>query len=758
MKIRYETIYFMRFFLKLLIIKIFYSIIFLSFAVSEIITEIKISGNNRISNETILSFLNFDKGDDLQESDLNSILKNLYSSNFFENVSITLAEGTITIIVDEAPIIQSINLDGVKAKKFKEIILNNRILKPRTSFNDINLKNDIESIKTDLKAQGYYFAIVEAVVETLDDNLIDIFYKVNIGEKSKISKISFIGDKIYKNKKLKNIIISEEYKFWKFISGKKYLQEQLINLDTRLLKNFYLNNGFYNVKINSSFAKLIKDNEFELIFNIQSGEKIFFGDLSVILPADFDMNNYSQLNELFKELKNEPYSINSVDKILEEIDNITINDEFKTINANVEQVVENNKLNIKFIIEEADKYFVEKINIKGNNITKENVIRNQLEIDEGDPYSDILANKSENNIKSLNFFKSVKTNVTDGKDQSSKIIDIEIVEKATGEIQAGAGASTAGESFFFGVKENNYLGSGIALDTNATISTDTVKGSFSVTNPNYQNTDKSVFYTLNVIEIDKLKASGFKTNKNGFQLGTSFEYLDDLNLGLSTSTFLEKIETNSTASARQKKQAGNYFDTFVKLDFRYDKRNQKFKTSDGFFSNYNVNTPIISDTNTLTNTYNFKIFSELYEDNISSFSVLLKNATSMSNDDIKLTERLTVPSSNLRGFEVGKVGPKDGADFIGGNYITAINLQSTLPVIFKDAESLDAVIFFDAANVWGVDYDSSIDDSSKIRSSIGVGVDWLTVIGPLNFSLTEAITKHNNDVEETFRFNLGTTF
>mgnify|MGYP001169233535 CR=1 FL=1 len=234
--------------------------------------------------------------------------------------------------------------------------------------------------------------------------------------------------------------------------------------------------------------------------------------------------------------------------------------------------------------------------------------------------------------------------------------------------------------------------------------------------------------------------------------------MKDFRLGLSTSTFLEKIETDSTASTRQKAQKGNYLDTFVRFNFDLDKRNQKFKTSDGYRSNYNINLPVISDTNTLTNSYNYKIYSEFYENNISSFSLLFKSATSITGDDIKLTERLSIPSNKLRGFERGKVGPRDGTDYIGGNYLTAVNFQTTIPALFDNSQNLDAVIFLDAANVWGVDYDSSLDDGSEIRSSIGIGVDWLTVVGPLNFSLTEVISKKDTDVEETFRFNLGTTF
>ncbi len=729
-----------------------------SFSVSKIVNDIQIFGNERIPDETILMFTETKIGDDLQNSDINIILKKLYETNFFENISVVYLNNILSIKVTELPLIQNLIITGVKAKKYKELITNNLNLKAKSSFNKSILSDEIKTIESLLRVQGFYFAKVETFIEELDNNLINLEYKIDMGDKSKISKISFIGDKIFKNKKLKSIIVSEEYKFWKFISGKKYLQEQLINLDKRLLKNFYLNKGFYNAKVNSSFAKLLNNNEFELIYNIRPGEKIFFGDLNVILPNDFDDTNYINLNKLLKKLKDEPYSINSVDKILDEIDKITIEEEFKSIEAYTDEVVIDNKLNIDFIIEEAEKYFVEKINIYGNNITRESVIRNQLDIDEGDPFSDLLTKKSENNIKSLNFFKDVKTTVNNGKDQNSKIINIAVQEKPTGEITAGAGAGTEGASIFFGIKENNYLGKGIALNTNATISTDTLKGEFGVSNPNYKNSDKSIFANVQMIEIDKLKNFGYKTNKNGFEVGTSFEYYEDFNLGLSSSNFFEKIETNSTASSSQKKQTGNYFDSFLKFDFVLDKRNQKFRPSDGYYSNYDISLPVISDNNTLTNTYNYKIYSELYDNNIASASLLLSSASSLTNDDIKLTERLFIPSSRLRGFEKGKIGPKDGTDFIGGNYLTAINLQSTVPILFENSQSLDTVIFFDVANIWGVDYDASIDDGSKIRSSIGVGLDWLTPVGPLSFSLSQAITKQSTDIEETFRFNLGTTF
>ena len=168
--------------------------------------------------------------------------------------------------------------------------------------------------------------------------------------------------------------------------------------------------------------------------------------------------------------------------------------------------------------------------------------------------------------------------------------------------------------------------------------------------------------------------------------------------------------------------------------------------------------PIISDTNTLTNTYGYKFFTELYEENITSAGFMIKTANSLTNEDIKLSERLFIPSSKLRGFESGKIGPKDGNDYIGGNYITTFNFNTTIPKLFPTAENFEFLFFVDAANIWGVDYDSSLEKNNKIRSSVGLAVDWMTVVGPLNFSLAQPITKADGDKLQSFRFNLGTTF
>ena len=743
---------------KFVIIKIFF-LFYFSLVSAEIIKKIEIVGNDRIPDETIVMFSKVKVNDDINQNEINNILKKIYETNYFDNVAVNFNNQILKIQVSEFPIIQNLQYEGIKAKKIRDAVLKNLTLRNRSSYNEFFLKQDKKIIDNNLKTLGYYFSKTEVFVEELENNLVNVTFVIDLGEKAKIKKITFSGDKVFKDRKLKGIIVSEEYKFWKFISGKKFLNENMISFDERLLKNFYNNKGYYNVEINSSFAKLIGENEFELIYNINANQKVYFNDFTLNLPEDFDTDNFISLQLKFDELRGKPYSINLIDKILEEVDKITLNEQYVSIKAAISQEIIEDKINITFDIKDGEKFIVERINIFGNSITRESVIRNQLEVDEGDPYNEILTNKSVNGIKSLNFFKSVNKEIIDGINPNSKIINISVEEKPTGEITAGAGVGTSGTSVVLGVRENNYLGRGIALDTNISLSSDTLKGKFGVSNPNFRNSDKSVFASAEASETDRLKSSGYKTNKTGFEFGTNFEYFDDVRVGLGSSTYFEKIETSSKASNKMKKQKGNYFDTFANFNFDYDKRNQKFQTSEGFRSTFRTAAPVVSETYTLTNTYTYKYFTELYDDNISTFSIYMKAANSIKNEDVKLSERLYAPSKRLRGFEFGKVGPKDGNDYVGGNYVSTVNFTSTLPFILENAQNTDFLIFFDAANIWGVDYDSSLSDKSDdIRSAVGVGVDWFTPIGPLNFSLASPLSKSDTDKTETFRFSLGTTF
>ena len=743
--------------LKLILVVFLFFVANLNLLYADIVEKIEIIGNERISDETIKLFSKISLNQNVEENDLNEILNNLYETDFFDDISLKFIKNTLIINVKENPIIENINYEGIKSKRILDVLKEETLIKPRYSFNEIIIKKEKNRLINILKELGYYRPQVQFFVEEEVNNLINITIDFKLGDKAKIKKITFIGNKIFKDRKLRRVIASEEYKFWKFISGKKFLNEDLVNFDTRLLSNFYKNNGYYNVQINHSFAKLINNDEFELIFNIDAKSKVYLGDLKLSLPSDFNEDNFVKIKKLFSKLKNKPYSINSIDNILKEIDLITAQEQYQFINAVVDEEILNDKINLNFKINETKKYYVEKINIFGNNVTAENVIRNQFEVDEGDPFNEILVNKSFNNLQSLGYFKTVDKQIINLEDTKTKIINVTVQEQPTGEINASAGFGTSGNSIGFGVKENNFLGQGVKLNTDVTLATDSVKGRFSITNPNYNNSDKSIYLTLDASETDNYKKFGYKTNKTGFTIGSRFEYYDDFILGVGTSNFYERIETNSTASARQQAQEGDYIDSFLNLDFNYDKRNQRFQTSSGFNSYYSVNLPLVSDTNTLKNYFSHSFYFDLFEKNISSVSFYLETANSIKNKDIKLSERINIPSRRLRGFEAGRVGPKDGDDFIGGNFAYTINFSSNIPQFFEESQNVEFLLFTDIADIWGVDYDSSLNDS-KIRSSVGLALDWFSPVGPMNFSLSHPMSKADTDKTESFRFNLGTSF
>ena len=743
---------------KLFIQFILFSI-FLTFSTySKNYEKIIINGNERISNETILIFSEIPENKSLDENSTNKILKKLYKSGFFKNINIKIENNNLIINVLENPIIQTVFIEGIKRKKTVDDLYNVLSLKNRSSFNSNFIKVDEVAILGFLKDKGYYFSEINSSYQDLGDNKIDLFYKINLGKKAKISKISFIGDKKFKDTKLRSIILSEEYKFWKFISGKKYLNEDLINFDKRLMSNFYKNKGYYNVKINSTFANYLGNNEFELIYNIDSGNKYFFNDLVLKLPIDYDLENFEKLTKIFSDLKGKNYSLNSIDKILGEIDKIVLNEQYEFLKATVNENLNNDLINLVFNIDESEKFYVEKINIYGNNVTQEEVLRNVFYVDEGDAFNELLYKKTLNNLKGLDFFRKVDDQITEGTLQSQKIINITVEEKPTGEIMAGAGVSTGGGTLAFGVKENNFLGRGINFGTDLAISSESVQGVISINNPNYKGSNRSLNLSLESSITDRLKNFGYESNKTGFTIGSGVEYYDDLYLNMSTSTYYEKLKTDSTASATLKKQKGSYFDTFFNYTLDYDLRNQKFQPTEGVRSRFTQNVPLISESYSLKNTYDLKFYNQWLNESISSYGFFASTTNSLTGKDVKLSERLFLPSSKLRGFENGKVGPKDGADFIGGNYVLAFNAATTLPQILPSLQNANFSIFLDAANIWGVDYSSSIDDGSEVRSSIGLAVDYFSPIGPLNFSLSETISKGKNDITESFRFSLGTTF
>ena len=624
----------MSFFLKIIIL-----VFLLIFpANAEIIKDIKIVGNQRISTATILLFSKINKDSEITEKDLNNIIKNLYSTDFFKDVKVTFNDQILKISVNENPIVQTVIFKGIKKKSIIEVLEDNIQLKEKNPFIKNIVKRDETKIINILRSNGFYFSNVDSKIIENDNNTVDLIYEIDLKKRAHIKNIKFIGDKKIKDGKLRGIIISEESKFWKFISNKKFLDVNRIALDESLLKNYYKNNGYYNVKIESSSAQVINDQNFELIFNINAGNKFYFDNLVLNYPKDFSKDDFLGIISTLNEIRGELYSLKKINSILKEIDKVLLINDYAFFNATYEEVLNGDKINLTISLNETEKFYIERINLFGNYITNEKVIRNQLFADEGDPYNEILVNNSINEIRALGIFGNVKKKVSDGSKDKFKVVNITVEEKPTGEIMAGAGTGTSGSSIFVGLKEKNYLGEGTKLDVNATLSQTGVQGLFSVNLKNYKNSDKDLNTSIENSSFDQLSKFGYKTTKTGFTIGTSYEQFKDVFFSPSISNYYETMKTSSSASSTRKKQEGDYFDSQANYSFTLNKLNQNYQPSDGYKTSFSQSIPLYSDDLTITNAFSYATYHSIFENQVLGINFLLKSADSLSGDDIRVSK------------------------------------------------------------------------------------------------------------------------
>tara|TARA_B110000211_G_scaffold231366_1_gene292837 strand:- start:8735 stop:10966 length:2232 start_codon:yes stop_codon:yes gene_type:complete len=739
------------------IFTVLFSLICFSNINAEIIKKIDISGNVRVSDETIKIYGEIKLNSDYNEQKLNSIINNLYSTNFFEDVKIELSNSVLKIYLVEYPVINNLIILGEPKKSFEEQIRKIISLKNKDSFIKSNLSADVDKIKTIYSSIGYNFTNIETKVRKIDKNNVDLIYEINRGEISNISKIYFTGDKKIRERRLRDIIASEEDKFWKFISKNTRFSENLINLDLRLLENYYKSIGYYDVKVSSNSAEIKKAGNIELTYSIDAGERYTIKKITTNVDSVFDKNLFYDLNKEYKKNVGTYYSPFKIKKLLDEIDRIIEKNNLQFVEHNVEEIIEAGSIVIKFNVVEGEKITVERINIKGNNITNESVIRAELELDEGDPFTKLRLDKSIANLKSRNIFGNVESKVTEGSTKDLKNIDIEVEEKATGELSAGAGIGTNGGTLGFNVQENNWLGEGKKIGFQLDVDKESLRGTLSYTDPNYDFLGNAIGYSVSSVTNDRPN-QGYENSLLSAGVSTSFEQYKDLYTKLGLSVSYDDLTTDGTASDSLKKQSGEFSEVQANYGFTYDKRDRSFMPTDGSIASFNQSFPIYADKNFISNSLSYSTYKSFNEDVVGAGKFFFSAINGLGEDNVRLSKRTNLSSRRLRGFERGKVGPVDGKDHIGGNFASSLNFEASLPKILPEVTKTDVILFLDFANVWGVDYDSSLNDSNKLRSSTGAAASWLSPVGPMTFVLSTNLSKATTDETQSFNFNLGTTF
>ncbi len=736
---------------------VIFLLLFATSSFAEVVNKVTIEGNNRISKQTIIVYGEISVPSNYEKKDLNRIIKNLYSTNFFDDITASIRNGILEIKVKEYPIINSITVEGElkneRVEQLKEAI--------QTKKNSPYIKNiindDIETIKKFYLSQGFNFLEIDSKIEEISDNRVNLFFFIERGEKTKISKINFIGDKKVRDRRLRDIIVSQEHKFWKVLTKSVFLNKRNIELDKRLLSNYYKSLGYYDVQVLSSNAEIDSDSSTTLTYNIDAGTRYRIQKISTNVDSAIDKSIFIPLNKKFKKVVGNYYSPFTIKKLLDEVDLLIAKNDIQFVEHSVSEILVKDNIEVQINIFEGEKVIVEKINIKGNSVTNESVIRSELLLDEGDPFSPLKLNQSISRIKARGIFSEVQQDTSVGSVKNSKIIDIIVEEQPTGEISAGAGVGTNGGSIAFTIKENNYLGKGIELSTSIEADEESLKGQIKVIDPNYNFSGNSVGYIISSTSNDKPEA-GYENKLMSMGINTTFEQYRDVYLTTAVNLNYDDLQVQDSASASLKKQAGTFSDIAFDYGVRLDTRDKVYMPTSGSILAFAQTIPLYADTPYLRNKLSLSKYNALGEDVIGSFKFFLASINGLQGEDVRLSKRAKLPTTRLRGFKPSKIGPLDGSDYVGGNYAAAMNFETSLPNLLPENTKTDIGLFLDLGNLWGVDYDSTIDDSNKIRSSVGINTSWLSPIGPMSFVLAQNLSKADTDETQSFTFNLGTSF
>ena len=737
---------------------IIFFIIFTNVTFAEI-KKINIVGNARVSSATIESLVD-KKIINIDTIYINNLTKKIYDTDFFSDVKISFNQDVLTINVSENPIVNFFYINGVKDSDLDQV---NKIitLKENSIFSSSKLKKDIEATREFLNASGYYQASITPEVIKIDNNQINLIINIDKKEISKIKNIYFIGNKYFSNSQLLDVITSTEDGWWKIFSSSA-LSEQRIEYDKQLLKDFYKSKSFYDAQIESAFASIDKNNKFTLTYSINSGKKYKFGDYDIKVSGlalkEVDINEIKNISN--KLLKNEFYSPLTINKINKQVTDFLETKKYGNFEINIQDLkAADDKINIIIQLNEGQKSLVNKINIKGNTITEEKVIRDNLIISEGDQLNSSKVKKSIDNVKSKQLFSKVEYKIEDSEKKNFKDLNLFVKEQPTGSISAGVGYGSNGGLFEASINERNFLGQGINLNFTGRLSSDEIKGEFSYVDPNYLNSNKELAASLFSV-VDDYENSGYQNKSAGTRFATKYEIYEDIFFRPNLGVQFDRLEVTGNASSLLRSRQGDFTTTSLGYNFLYDQRDSKFNPTSGSIIYFDQNiATFFSDIPTIQTGVGATFYKELLSDKfIGSAKAKLANVVAFNDKDVKLSDRIFSSTSDLRGFEQRGVGPVDSGDHIGGNNLATLSLKSTFPNPIPENLRATTFLFLDMGNVWGADYSSLISGSSKLRTSTGITLDLVSPIGPLSFTYSIPLSKATTDKEQNFLFNIGSSF
>ena len=737
----------------------------LSFA-NEKVSEIRIEGNLRVDRETILAFISLSEGSEYNPEDINLTLKELYKTGFFENVEVVDENNIVTIIVNENAVLNLIAFEG--NKRFEDEILSKIIdLKKNQIFSKKIVSDAISKIIELYKTQGRFGTIIIPKIVMLDGKRVDLVFEIEEGPLYTVKNISFIGNEVFSDRRLKEVISTKQTAWWRFITTSDNYNPDRLEIDASKLKEFYFTRGFVKFNILKKQGDLLPEkNGFSILFLLNEGKRYKISSIKIKsrisdLP-DIDFRSLVPVND------NDWYNIKKLEKGISNINNslADLGFAFSEIRPEFNIDEENSSIELILNISQGSKSYIEYINITGNSRTLDSVIRREIQLVEGDPFNRLKISRSEKNIKNLGFFKKVSVRAETGSKPNQANLNIDVEEQATGDVSLGIAYSTFDEfSTSFGISEKNFLGRGQRAKFSLSLSDQRQNFSAGLTQPYLFNRNLTGSFDLFNNTITDTSADQ-RTKSLGFSSGAGFSSAN--NFFHNFSYTLQNVETEKLDS-NDNKISSDGGKLLSSLGYRISKdtRDNRFNPTSGYY--YALSEQFAGlggDINYLSSILRGSYYYKYdYIDMVIGLSGEYGNIEGLD-ENVSKSNRFFLGGRKVRGFDSSGIGPRvsesSSSSAVGGNNYYAGRVALRSGIGLPSETGIQWTVFTDFGTLWGVD-DTADNyalntDQKEIRISFGYGFQWETPIGPLTFTWADAIKKEPYDQLQKFEFRLGSTF
>jgi len=736
---------------------------------AQTISDIRITGNKRVEPETVKSYLTFSVGDRYTAKAADDSFKALFETGLFSDVNIRFSQRVVTVEVSENPVINRVAFEG-NDEITDDVLSQEGQLRARSVYTRAAAQADVQRILNIYRAQGYYNAQVEAKIIKLPFNRVDLVFEINEGESTKVQSINFVGNKAFSDSQLRDVISTSESSLLSFLNPTDVYDEDRLNLDRALLRKFYLENGYAEIRIISAVADLDPDGEgFFITFTLEEGPQYTFGDvslqseLSALDPAMIEDEILVERGDVFNGLR--------LDKSVEKLTLAASNQgfPFARVRRQVSRDPISLTIDVSFVIEQGPRVYVERINFYGNVRTREYVLRQEMLVAEGDAYNRQLVEQSKKRIQGKAYVKSADVSKQQGSAQDRVILNITIVEQASGEFGiAGGYSSLEGVVGEVSYTERNFMGRGQFVQLKLSGSFERAQIDLSFTEPRFLGRNMSAGFDVFHKELDYTDEAGYMNRKTGGAVRFGFLVSEDVVLTTRYSfTQDEVFDVDANASDAIKELEGTSQISTVGYSIVYDTRNLKRNPTSGVYLSLGQELAGVGGTvNYLRTTAEARGYYPVADGVTLVGRVIGGHIEGTNGDDVRISDAFYKGSGLIRGFESLGLGPRDAnGDALGAKTFYAANVELRFPFPFiPDELGLSGAVFADAGSAFGTDASDAdcggteCQDDEGIRSSVGASVLWDSPVGPLRADLSYVITSEDFDEEELFGFGATTKF